>query len=353
MPVADHRDNAQLMRPRLWVIAGAGVLAGIGAVVAGGAPAAGPPDRARRRAHAGGGRIAAGQRPGLVARAAGEPARSGHGADRRSPGSPPSSARRSGPVAVHDRHRRPVRCGSSGFLYLLLSFPSGRLHGRLDRCADGGRAGRLLVPASSWRCCTATRRGCGAPAARTTCCRSSTTTTRRIDCSTSSACSALVTLTDVIAVLDPALAAGQRGAAPRGRAGARGGVRHARGALAATVALDLVRRSARARCPRTSFFYLDRRPVPIAVLFVFLQRRLARGAVAGLVVELGEPSAARRPARRRSRARSATRRSSSPSGFRPRRATSTATARPVELPEDDTGAHARRSSSATASRSRS
>ena len=32
--------------------------------------------------------------------------------------------------------------------------------------------------------------------------------------------------------------------------------------------------------------------VPVAVLLAFLQRRLARGAVAGLVVELGEPSAA-------------------------------------------------------------
>jgi len=31
--------------------------------------------------------------------------------------------------------------------------------------------------------------------------------------------------------------------------------------------------------------------VPVAVLFAFLQRQLARGAVAGLVVELGEPSA--------------------------------------------------------------
>ena len=29
--------------------------------------------------------------------------------------------------------------------------------------------------------------------------------------------------------------------------------------------------------------------VPVAVLFVFLQRRLARGMVAGLVVELGGP----------------------------------------------------------------
>jgi signal transduction histidine kinase len=42
--------------------------------------------------------------------------------------------------------------------------------------------------------------------------------------------------------------------------------------------------------PANVWFYTTA-TVPIAVLFVFLQRRLARGMVAGLVVELGEPSA--------------------------------------------------------------
>jgi signal transduction histidine kinase len=42
--------------------------------------------------------------------------------------------------------------------------------------------------------------------------------------------------------------------------------------------------------PANVWFYTTA-TVPIAVLFVFLQRRLARGRVAGLVVELGEPSA--------------------------------------------------------------
>jgi signal transduction histidine kinase len=41
--------------------------------------------------------------------------------------------------------------------------------------------------------------------------------------------------------------------------------------------------------PATLFRWLFA-TVPIAVLYVFLQRRLARGKVAGLVVELGEPS---------------------------------------------------------------
>jgi len=43
--------------------------------------------------------------------------------------------------------------------------------------------------------------------------------------------------------------------------------------------------------PSNVFFYAFA-TVPVAVLFVFLQRRLARGVVAGLVVELGETSAA-------------------------------------------------------------
>jgi len=42
--------------------------------------------------------------------------------------------------------------------------------------------------------------------------------------------------------------------------------------------------------PANVWFYTTA-TIPIAVLFVFLQRRLARGQVAGLVVELGEPSA--------------------------------------------------------------
>lgn len=42
--------------------------------------------------------------------------------------------------------------------------------------------------------------------------------------------------------------------------------------------------------PATVWFYTTAL-VPIAVLYVFVQRRLARGQVAGLVVQLGEPSA--------------------------------------------------------------
>jgi signal transduction histidine kinase len=61
-------------------------------------------------------------------------------------------------------------------------------------------------------------------------------------------------------------------------------------ALALTVALDLVGDPLGA-LPAHVWFY-SMASVPFAVLFVFLQRRLARGMIAGLVVELGGASAA-------------------------------------------------------------
>ena len=61
-------------------------------------------------------------------------------------------------------------------------------------------------------------------------------------------------------------------------------------ALTATVILDLAGDPLGA-LPANVYLTLTA-TVPIAVLFVFLQRRLARGMVAGLVVELGAPGAA-------------------------------------------------------------
>ena len=90
-----------------------------------------------------------------------------------------------------------------------------------------------------------------------------------------------------------------------------------------------------ARCPATVWFYTTAM-VPIAVLYVFVQRRLARGRSRGSSsswAARAHPSTCAR----RSRERSATRRSSWRSGSRPRSVTSTATARPVKLPDEDSG----------------
>lgn len=57
------------------------------------------------------------------------------------------------------------------------------------------------------------------------------------------------------------------------------------------VAVNALTGSPLGRAPTLAVFYAFA-SVPIAVLVVFLQRRLARGSVADLVVELGQPSAA-------------------------------------------------------------
>jgi signal transduction histidine kinase len=61
-------------------------------------------------------------------------------------------------------------------------------------------------------------------------------------------------------------------------------------ALAAAVVADVLGAAERDIFGRVAGYALA--VVPVAVLLAFLQRQLARGAVAGLVVELGEPSAA-------------------------------------------------------------
>jgi signal transduction histidine kinase len=60
-------------------------------------------------------------------------------------------------------------------------------------------------------------------------------------------------------------------------------------ALIATIVDDLLGNPL-SNLPATVFFYTAA-TVPLAVLVVFLRRRLARGMVAGLVVQLGEPNA--------------------------------------------------------------
>ena len=52
-----------------------------------------------------------------------------------------------------------------GLIYLLLSFPSGRLPGRLDRWLVAVGVGAAVRACSCWRCCTATEPGCAARAA--------------------------------------------------------------------------------------------------------------------------------------------------------------------------------------------
>ena len=111
---------------------------------AGVAPAARPAERAQRRAHGGAGRLAARQRPGLVAGAAGEPARSRHGADRVRLLRLPADRGHAG-VAVHDRHRGPVPVADRVPLPAAL-VPVGTTDRPAGPLADGGGRGPA-VPA--------------------------------------------------------------------------------------------------------------------------------------------------------------------------------------------------------------
>lgn len=173
-----------------------------------------------------------------------------------------------------------------GLIYLLLSFPSGRLQGRLE----GGlmAATAALVGMQLMAMLYGNKTGLRCPG-----CPDNLLQVVH-DNHTAQAWLGLerlvagVVLTIIIAVLVrrwlAASAAQRRAVAPVLVAGCA-----MLAALVWTVTFDLL------GDPLSAFpaqvWYYTIATVPIAVLFVFLQRQLARGMVAGLVVELGEPSA--------------------------------------------------------------
>jgi signal transduction histidine kinase len=108
-------------------------------------------------------------------------------------------------------------------------------------------------------------------------------------------------------------------------------------ALIWTVSFDLLG-DPLSSLPATIWFYTTA-TIPIAVLYVFVQRRLAQGQVAGLVVELGEPTAS--GGLREALARAL----GDPSlelafWFPADRCYVDGDGTPVELPHDDSGRHA-------------
>ena len=236
-----------------------------------------------------------------------------------------------------------------GLIYLLLSFPSGRLQGRLDRrlVAIGvvGQS-RLQLLAMLY----GNKAGLRCPGCANNLLQIGHDNHQAL---------AWIGLQHLVGepadrdrdrVAAPALAASERGAAASRRAGAGGGMRDARGARRRRSCFDLVGDPLGA-LPANVYFTLMA-TVPVAVMFVFLQRRLARGMVAGLVVELGAAERGGRSAR-----------SAGPGARRPvagarllvpgrallrRRRRRT----PVKLPDARQRRGARRSSSATDSRSR-
>jgi len=171
-----------------------------------------------------------------------------------------------------------------GFLYLLLTFPSGRLSGRLDRWLMGAIVALLCLPILAML--DGNKAGLR--------CADCPDNLIQIVHNNHEAQNLLglqrligsILLLVIVGVLirrwTRASPARRRAVAPVLVAGCAAFV-----VLAITATLDLFG-DPLSSLPSNVFFYLIA-TVPIAVMYVFLQRQLARGGVAGLVVELGAP----------------------------------------------------------------
>jgi signal transduction histidine kinase len=173
-----------------------------------------------------------------------------------------------------------------GIVYLLLSFPSGRLHGRLDRWLMVGIG--VLFVMQLLAMLYGTRAGVRCPS-----CPNNLLDVFH-DNRKAQSWEGLERLLGgvLIAIVIGRLvwrwvrasAASRDAVAPVLVAGCA-----SLAALVWTVTFDLLG-DPLSSLPATVWFYTTAL-VPIAVLYVFVQRRLARGQIAGLVVQLGEPSA--------------------------------------------------------------
>ena len=174
-----------------------------------------------------------------------------------------------------------------GLIYLLLSFPSGRLPGRLDRWLLGV-AILLVVGFQLLAMLYGNRAGLRCPGCPDNLLQVTYDNQKALDWLNLQRLLGGALIVMLIGVLVRrwinASAAQRRAVAPVLVAGCL-----SLAALAWTVTFDLLGDPLGA-FPANVWFY-TMALVPIAVLFVFLQRRLARGMVAGLVVELGGPSA--------------------------------------------------------------
>ena len=175
----------------------------------------------------------------------------------------------------------------AGFLYVGLSFPSGRLPTVLDRALMVAALGLVTIVQLAWLLCFDPGPGCSR-------CVANLFEVHRDDALANwllqfQRIAGLAVIAVTVALLAVRLVRASR---PQRRvvipvllAGIV-----ALSALAVSVLADAVGAAHRDVYGRIAGYAFA--VVPIAVLIAFLQRRLARGAVAGLVVELGEPRAA-------------------------------------------------------------
>jgi signal transduction histidine kinase len=174
-----------------------------------------------------------------------------------------------------------------GLVYLLISFPSGRLQGRLDRwlLAGGGAVG---VGAQLLAMLYGTKAGLHCPGCSNNLLQVVHNNPQARNWLDLQRLIGAPLIVGIIALLVKrwlrAGAAQRREVAPVLVAGGA-----TLAALGCTVVFDLLGDPLGA-LPANVYFTLMA-TVPVAVLFVLVQRRLARGMVAGLVVELGGPRA--------------------------------------------------------------
>jgi signal transduction histidine kinase len=178
----------------------------------------------------------------------------------------------------------------AGLLYLILSFPSGRLQTALDRALVIATFGLVTIGQLAWMVFADTR----AVICASDGCLPNLLEVRRDDALANGLLqvqriAGLAVIAVAIGLLAARLARASRpqrhAVVPVLLAGCLGLT-----ALAASVISDVLGTADRNLFGRIAGYSFA--VVPVAVLVAFLQRRLARGAVAGLVVELGEPRAA-------------------------------------------------------------
>jgi signal transduction histidine kinase len=174
-----------------------------------------------------------------------------------------------------------------GLVYLLLSFPSGRLQSRLDRWLVAG-GGAIAVGLQLVAMLYGNKAGLHCPGCSNNLLQVVHNNQQARNWLALQRLIGAPLIAAIIALLIKrwlrASGAQRRAVAPVLVAGCA-----TLAALAWTVVFDLLGDPLGA-LPASVYFILMA-AVPVAVLFVFLQRRLARGMIAGLVVELGGPSA--------------------------------------------------------------
>ena len=282
--MTDRRDNPQLMRPKLWVVAGAGVAAMVGAVYL---AAHQTPDRptepdAVLTVVLGASLLGS----GLASWRARPENRLGPVMVLTAFGFFASQLSEATPAWMYTLGTAVQYLWLIGFLYLLLTFPSGKLSGRLDRWLMGGVVALLCLPILAMLDGNKAGLRCpDCPDNLIQIVHNNREALNLLGLERLVGSALLLVIVVVLIVRWRRASAGRRHAvAPVLIAGCATFV-----ALAATATLDLFGDPFNA-LPANIFFYLTA-TVPIAVMFVFLQRQLARGGVAGLVVELGTPGA--------------------------------------------------------------